>query len=115
MNKVALFAFRGDLLCFVHVLLNGLDIQARGGQADIVFEGESVKLVEELEKEGAMFRPLYVKAREAWIIAGACKACSAKLGAAEAVQAAGLPLLEGTQGHPAMADWLDRGYSVITF
>ena len=115
MNKVALFAFRGDLLCFVHVLLNGLDLKERGADARIVFEGESVTLVGQLEQEGTMFRPLYLKAKEAGIIDGACKACSAKLGATEAVQAAGLPLIEGVQGHPAMGDYLARGYQIITF
>jgi len=115
MDKVVLFAFRGDLLCFVHVLLNGLDMKDKGMDARIVFEGESVNLVGELEKEGTMFRPLYLKAKEAGIIDGACKACSAKLGATEAVKAAGLPLLEGVQGHPSMADYMAKGYKIITF
>lgn len=115
MEKVALFAFRGDLLCFVHVLLNALDMKERGMDARIIFEGESVTLVGQLEQEGTMFRPLYLKAKEAGLIDGACKACSAKLKATEAVQAAGLPLLEGVQGHPAMGDYMARGYRIITF
>ena len=44
MKKVALFAFNGDPLCFVHVLLNALDMNTRGMTVGIVLEGTSVKL-----------------------------------------------------------------------
>jgi len=30
MKKVALFAFNGESLCFVHVLLNALDLKDKG-------------------------------------------------------------------------------------
>ena len=30
MKKVALFAFNGELMCFVHVLLNALDMKEKG-------------------------------------------------------------------------------------
>jgi hypothetical protein len=30
MEKVALFAFKGEPLCFVHVLLNALDMKEKG-------------------------------------------------------------------------------------
>jgi len=46
---------------------------------------------------------------------GACTACSAKLGALEAVRAEGLPLLDDMSGHPAMAGCLERGCTVLTF
>jgi hypothetical protein len=29
-EKLALFAFNGDAMCFVHVLLNGLDLKVKG-------------------------------------------------------------------------------------
>jgi hypothetical protein len=113
--KLALFAFRGDMLCFVHVLINALDADERGGEARIIFEGEAVKLVGELAKEGAQFHNLYAQCKEKGLIAGACKACSAKLGATEAVRAEGLPLLEGAKGHPSMAAWRADGFEIVTF
>ncbi len=115
MKKVALFAFEGELLCFVHVLLNGLDMAERGMEAQIVLEGASVKLVSALEKEGNPFNALWVKALRAGLLAGACKACSAKLGVLEVVEKAGLPLLEGMNGHPSMAAWMEDGYEILTF
>lgn len=115
MKKIALVAFNGELLCFVHVLLNALDMNDRGWQVTVVFEGAAVKLVGELEKEANPFHQLYVKARDAGLVRGACRACSAKLGVLEEVQAAGLPLLDGMSGHPSLAELQEEGYSVMTF
>ncbi|TVM30224.1 DsrE family protein [Oceanidesulfovibrio marinus] len=115
MSKFALFPFRGEPLCFIHVLLNVLDMNERGHEAIIVLEGESVTLVAKMAQEGHMLHPLYVKAKDKGHIAGACKACSAKLKATDAVLAEGLPLLEGMSGHPSMAEYVEKGYAIVTF
>lgn len=112
--KVALFAFQGDPMCFIHVLLNAHDLHERGNEAAIVFEGAACKLVPELAKPGPLHK-LYAEAKEKGLIAGACKACSAKLGVLEAVEAEGLALLSDMSGHPSMAAFQDQGYRVITF
>ncbi len=46
-KKFALFAFNGDPMCFVHVLLNALDMKERGNEVKIILEGASVKLIPE--------------------------------------------------------------------
>ena len=115
MKKCVLFAFNGEMMCFVHVLLNGLDMKQKGYETGIVFEGASVKLVEKLAKSDNPFHQLYKKAKDGGIILGACKGCSAKLGALEAVKAEGLALLDDMSGHPSMAKFIDDGYEVITF
>ncbi|QGY39278.1 cytoplasmic protein [Pseudodesulfovibrio cashew] len=102
-------------MCFIHVLLNALDMREKGKEATIVIEGAAVKLVQELEQESCPLHALYVKAKEAGLIDGVCKACSAKLGALDAVKASGLPLLDDMSGHPSMAAYMDRGYTIITF
>jgi hypothetical protein len=115
-NKpVVLFAFRGDPLCFVHVLLNGLDLHQNGREGKIVLEGESVTLVEKMTRPGHFLSDLYRKARAAGIIHGACKACSTKLKATDAVEKAGIPLIGDMSGHPAMSQFLADGFEVITF
>jgi hypothetical protein len=115
-NKpVVLFAFRGDPLCFIHVLLNGIDLHEKGHQGLIVLEGESVTLVEKMSQPDHFLSSLYLKARSAGIIHGACKACSAKLNATEAVKKEGIPLIGDMAGHPAMSDFIEKGYQVITF
>ena len=115
MQKSVLFAFRDDPMCFIHVLLTALDMHVKGFEAGIVLEGAATKLVAELVTPGHALNPLYAKAKAQGLIFGACKACSAKLGALAAVQAEGLPLLDDMAGHPGMAGYLERGFTVLTF
>ncbi|MGE4552051.1 MAG: cytoplasmic protein [Desulfovibrionaceae bacterium] len=115
MQKTVFFAFRGDPLCFVHVLLNALDMDGRGLAARIVMEGEAVQLVGALESEDNAFHGLWAQARGKGLVAGACRACSAKLGATAAVEAAGLPFLDDMKGHPSMQGGREQGYEVLIF
>jgi hypothetical protein len=117
MNKelTVLFAFRGDPLCFIHVLLNSIDLKERGREGLIVLEGESVTLVADMAKSGHFLNTLYEKAKRLNLFHGACKACATKLSAVDAVQEQGIPLIGEMSGHPAMGEFMDRGYSVIIF
>ncbi len=115
MAKYALFPFNGEPTCFVHVLLNALDLHGKGHEVRIVVEGMATTLLPKLEQEGHPLHKPYGKARELGLLAGACRACSAKLGVLDSIQALGLPLLDDMQGHPGMAPWLEQGYQIITF
>ncbi len=115
MEKNIIFAFRGEPLCFVHVLLNALDLHEHGRGGEIVIEGEAVKLVGEMSRPDHFLHALYRRAREKELIVAVCKACSAKMEATEAVKAEGLPLVEHISGHPSMAHYMAEGYRVITF
>lgn len=114
-TKKVIFAFRGDPLCFVHVLLNGLDLHERGLGGEIVIEGEAIGLIPEMAKSGHFLHALYEKAKQRNIIAGACRACATKLKMTEAVEQEGLVQLDDMSGHPAMGSYIERGYEVITF
>jgi hypothetical protein len=115
MKKAALFVFNGDPMCFIHVLLNALDLKQKGWEAGIVIEGAATRLIPELAKEDHPLQGLWLKARAAGLVDGACRACSQKMGTAEAARAQGLALLDDMNGHPGMAGYRDRGYEVITF
>lgn len=115
MTKVLLVAFQGEAMCFVHVLLNALDMQQRGCTVKIIIEGLAVKLPQELDQPEHTFHALYTQTKAAGLIEGVCKACSAKMGALEAVQAQGLPLLADMHGHPSLGRYLEEGYTVLTF
>ena len=115
MKKFALFVFNGDPMCFIHVLLNALDMKAKGSEAKIIIEGASVKLIPELVKSGNPLNGLWKKNFEAGLIEGVCKACSSKLGTLEAAKEQGLTLLDGMSGHPSMAAYRDKGFEIITF
>lgn len=113
--KTALFVFNGDPMCFVHVLLNALDLHAHGHEATIIMEGASVRLVPELVKDEHPLARLFAQVREHSLLAGACKACSVKLGVAAEVEAAGVPLIGDMHGHPSMRAYMDAGWTVVSF
>ncbi len=113
--KNCLYAFNGELMCFIHVLLNGIDMKERGDEVKIVIEGAAVKLVPALEEETNPFHKLYLKTKSAGIIAGVCRACSAKMSVLDEVEKSGLPLLGEMSGHPSIAAFQAQGFTVTTF
>ncbi|MFC1515894.1 cytoplasmic protein [Thermodesulfobacteriota bacterium] len=115
MKKIALFVFNGDPICFVHVLLNALDMKEKGYESRIVVEGAATKLIPELEKPDNPLHNLWKKAKGSGLVDGVCKACSNKMDTLEAAQAQGLPLLDEMNGHPAMARYRDEGFEIVTF
>lgn len=56
--KTALFVFNGEPMCFIHVLLNALDLHDHGHETCIVMEGASVALAPALAKAGHPLAPL---------------------------------------------------------
>ncbi len=63
MKKVVLFAFNAEFMCFVHVLLNALDMDSRGFDVKIVIEGGATALIPELTREGSPLVPCTVRSR----------------------------------------------------
>ncbi len=115
MKKVVLVVFNGDPLCFIHVLLNALDMKHKGYDARIVMEGTATKLIPELAMEQNPLHVLWNKARNSQIIDGVCRACSNKMGVLKAAEDQGLKLLDDMAGHPGMALYLEEGFEIITF
>ncbi|WP_300157704.1 cytoplasmic protein [Solidesulfovibrio sp.] len=115
MKKVALFAFKGDLSCFVHVLLNALDFLEKGYEVKVVLEGEATKLVAVLAKADNPMHALFEKTKGLGLFAGVCRACSHQLGSQEAAVAEGFALLDDMHGHPGMAPYAEDGYTILIF
>ena len=115
MKKVALFVFNGDPVCFVHVLLNALDMSEKGVDAKIVIEGAATKLIPELAKKDNPLHGLWERAKAAKLVDGVCNACSRKMGTLEAAEAQGLKLLDDMTGHPGMARYQEDGFEIISF
>jgi hypothetical protein len=114
-DRLALFVFNGDPICFIHVLLNALDIHGKGGEAKIIVEGAATRLFPELEKKENPLHRLWQKAKQLGLVQGACKACSQKMGTDREAQSQGLALLDDMNGHPGMAAYRERGFEIITF
>ena len=115
MKKIVLFAFNGDFMCFVHVLLNALDMKRKGHEVKIVIEGSATKLIPELKKKGNPMYTLYQKTKDSGLIEGVCKACSNKMGTLGAAKEEGFKLLDDMSGHPGIADYIEKGFEIITF
>jgi hypothetical protein len=115
MKKIALFVFNGDPVCFIHVLLNGLDMKAKGMDGRIVVEGAATALLPELAQPENPLHKLWENAKSQGVVDGVCKGCAHKMGtAAEAVNQ-GLALLDDMSGHPAMSQYIEAGFEVISF
>ncbi len=115
MAKNALFVFNGDSMCFIHVLLNALDMKKGGDEVRVILEGASVKLLPELVKPGNPLNALWKKSLEAGVIDGVCKACAQKLGTLNAAVEQKIPLLDDLSGHASMAGYQEKGFVIITF
>ncbi|MDA8407219.1 MAG: DsrE family protein [Deltaproteobacteria bacterium] len=115
MTRVALVAFNGDQMCFVHVLLNSLDMKRKGFDVRIVIEGSTTKLLPDLVKAGNPLNGLYNQVREQGLIFAVCKACALKMNVLESIMAEGLPIADELSGHVSLADYIKEGYQIITF
>ena len=113
--KVVLLAFEGEPMCFVHVLLNAIDLADKDREVAVIIEGAATKLIVELADESKPFANLYAEVKERGLIKAVCKACAAKMGALDAAKEQGLPIVGDMKGHPALEPWLAKGYQVITF
>lgn len=111
MKKIAFFPFNGGKMCFMHVLINALDLHEKGVENIIVVEGEAVKLIKVLEEEE---NKMYLKAKELGLFDSICKACSAQMGVLEFNETTGIPIKGNANGHPAMYDYIKDGYEIVT-
>ncbi len=115
MRKIALFVFNGDPMCFIHVLLNALNMKEKGCEAKIVIEGAAVKLIPELAGSDHPLHKLWEKTKSRGLVEGVCRACSNKLGTLKEAERQDLALLDDMAGHPSMAGYRAKGFEIITF
>jgi hypothetical protein len=114
-KKLALFAFNGEPMCFMHVLLNALDLHDKGNEVKVIIEGAACRLIPDMVREDSLLFRLSEKARSLNLIEGVCRACSNKMGSFDVAKEHGFELLDAMSGHPAMATYLTDGFEVISF
>lgn len=114
-GRFALFAFNGDPMCFIHVILNALDLREKGNEVKVIIEGSATKLAKEFENENNPFHKLYRRLSESGLVDCFCKACSRKMGSLEEVERLGFETCAEMMGHPSMARYIQLGYTIITF
>lgn len=113
--KKAFFAFKGDPVCFIHVLLNALDMNEKGMEVRIVMEGAATALVPDLALHANPLNSMWESVKDKGLVAGVCKGCAVKMNALESAKAQNLAILDDMKGHPSMAAFLQNGYDIITF
>ncbi len=111
MKKILFYGMTGEKMCFLHIILNALDLYAGGAEVKIIFEGASVRLVSVFEQEK---NPLYLKAKEKGLFAGVCMVCSKTLNVYEANLTSGLSMLSDMSGHAGMRSYIENGYRVVS-
>jgi hypothetical protein len=114
-EKFALFAFNGDPMCFIHVILNALDLQAKGFEVKVIVEGSATKLAHQFENKINQFYEKYQQLKDSGLIDCFCKACSNKMGSLGEVEKLGFPTCQELMGHPSMARYIKEGFTIITF
>jgi len=115
MKKIALFVFNGDPVCFIHVLLNGLDMNHKGMEGRIILEGAATALLPKLAESGNPLHKLWEQAKSSGLVDGVCKGCAHKTGTVDEAVRQELTLLDDMSGHPSMSRYIDDGYDVISF
>ncbi|NNG00834.1 MAG: cytoplasmic protein [Desulfobacteraceae bacterium] len=113
--KTALFTFNGDPMCFIHVLLNALDMKSKNLEGCIIVEGSATKLIPDLAGTDHPLHSLWEKVKSAGLVGGVCKACSQKMETLESAREQGLVLLDEMNGHPSMASYRSEGFDIISF
>lgn len=115
MEKIALVGFNGESMCFVHVLLNALDMRAKGFDVRVIIEGSAVCQIGELAAPSHPFAALWTEVRQSGMIWAVCRACAVKMDSLAAAQEQGLPVRGDMSGHVALSECVLEGYRVITF
>jgi hypothetical protein len=114
MSRKLLFLVFSDEACRQnHALMYAQDLQAKGHEVRVIIEGPAT----------AMFREpsaLLVRAKEAGLIAGACRRASGGCAGGERnvagqVRDFGVELLDEMQGHAAIGAFVEQGFELVVF
>ena len=113
-ERVAIFAFNGEPMCFVHALLNALHMRQNGIDVALIIEGSATRTFCSFAEEEAAHHNLYQEVTEQGLVDCVCQACSHATGVLEDVKRLGLPLCSEMNGHPAMSRYVAEGYAIIS-
>ena len=115
MTKIVIFAFLADPERMYHALLNVIDLEENGLWGEIVFEGESTRLIPEMAQPDHYLHHLYEQAKARGLLWGACQACAEKNKITQQIAAENIPLVGEMSGHPPMSHFVKQDYSILTF
>jgi hypothetical protein len=97
----------------MNALTTAREFKDAGDDVLVVFDGAGTKWVAELSREDHKYRQLFEEVRD--VVGGACSYCAEAFGVKEAVEGAGIELLDDYKGHPSVRTLVSDGYQVVTF
>lgn len=113
-KKIAIFAFRGETMCFMHTLLYALDFNEKGYDVKLVLEGSATLEAVKMYEKNNPFHKIYSEVLDRNLIDCACMACSKKMGSFDGLKEQGLNFCDELKGHPAISRYMAEGYEVVT-
>lgn len=97
----------------VNALVTAKELEARGDEAVLLFDGAGTQWIPALADESHRYHTLFEQARPT--IRGACDYCAQAYGVRDQVEAADIPLLDEYERHPSLRSLLADGYQIVTF
>ena len=89
------------------------EFQEAGDDVLLIFDGAGTRWVPQLSDEEFKYHGLLEDVRGS--VHGACVYCARAYGVKDAIEEAGIPLVDEYQGHPSVRDLMVKGYRVVTF
>jgi hypothetical protein len=113
-DKVAIFAFEGEMMCFVHALMYAEEMKEKGHDVKLIIEGSATKLIKELADPEAPFGKLFQNVKTLGLVDCVCQACSKKMGGYDSAVEQGFTICAEMKGHPSLLRYIQDGYKVVT-
>lgn len=96
-----------------NALVTAREFKEEGDDVTIVFDGAGTTWIAELSKPDHKYHSAFEAVRDR--VAGACSYCARAYGVKDAVEAAGIRLLDDYDEHPSIRRLVVDGFHVITF
>lgn len=95
-----------------NALTTAREMKEEGDEVKVIFDGAGTKWAAELAN-GHKYSKLLDQVRDQ--VEGACAYCSNAYQVKDAVEAAGIDLIDDYDGHPSLRSLIRDGYQVLTF
>lgn len=114
-SKYVLFVHAGpnELARALHALLYAHELAQVGIPSRLVFDGAATVWLRELSNPEHKYHGLFRRVLDAGLVDAACAYCANAFQVVEAVQAAGVPLVDTAGGHPSLAGYLQNGWTPL--
>lgn len=115
-NKIAVFVYEsvaGDLSRAYRGLKTALEFVQGGDEVAVIFDGSGVETLAAITDPQSKLNPILQGITNA--VQGACSFCASSHNVAEAIKAAGYPLLTDFGGEASVRKFVTAGYTVLNF